>query len=281
MASWLAYIRQRFPIPVYVLVAGGLALSGAAVAGHELSPFALLVGFAGLVVFFFLLRLMDERKDYEKDKVAHPQRPLPSGLLDLGQVDRAIRLVAVAMISIAVFSAVLINVVSGVCYLLVTAYLWLMYREFFISKWLEPRPVVYAVTHQVVLIPLCYFCVTLSEPALISGGPPFFLSLFSLGAFFAYEVCRKLDPSASAILKTYLSVHGPTGAFLLVLAGMLVSAAGGMALDVENLILPVQVLLLLSLTVVWLRPSAYKIPEVLSALTLFAHLWALPLKTLL
>ena len=42
------------------------------------------------MLFFAELRLMDELKDYEKDLIAHPERPLPRGLLSREEVRAAV-----------------------------------------------------------------------------------------------------------------------------------------------------------------------------------------------
>lgn len=280
MAAWLIYTQERFPLLAYALIVGGFSLSGLTIAGtgFKVVPFA--TSFVGVMLFFALLRLMDERKDYDKDRVAHPERPLPRGVLQVARVEAVIRHGAWSMVGLGIVSAVLVNPVAGACYLLVTGYLWLMYREFFCGPLLEPRPVLYALTHQLVLLPLCYFCVLVADPGLLADPTPLYFSACVAGAFLGYEVCRKLDPQAHPILKTYLSVHGRGGTALLVLAAMTVAGLGAVALGVETLLLPLQALLLLSLGVIWIRPAAYKLPEKISGLTLLAHVYAVPVRAL-
>ncbi len=55
---------------------------------------------------------MDERKDFEKDKIAHPERPLPARLT-VAQVDRAIASLAVLLFAVAAAAGVLVNAVAG------------------------------------------------------------------------------------------------------------------------------------------------------------------------
>jgi 4-hydroxybenzoate polyprenyltransferase len=279
MAAWLTYLKERFPLPVYVPLVGGFCASGALLGGGRLAALPLAVSFIGLMLFFALLRLMDELKDYGKDQIAHPDRPLPRGLLSTAQVEHTIRLGAVAMLAWGLCAAVLTHTSAGDAYLLVTAYLWLMYREFYCGPWLEQRPLLYALTHQLILLPICYFCVLVFQPDLLTDPLPLYFSLCSLGAFLVYEVCRKLDPDAHPVLRTYLSVYGRSGTFIIVLLATLVAGAGAWALDLHRVLLPVEAVLLLSLTVLWLRPAAYKIPEGLAGLSLLVHLWAIPAKS--
>jgi hypothetical protein len=280
MSAWLTYLKERFPLPVYLLLVGGFSLSGLLVGGGEFATGPFAVSFGGMMLFFWLLRLMDELKDYAKDRIGHPERPLPRGLLGTGQVERAIRFGGIAMVGWSAGAALLANVAAGSCYLVVTAYLWLMYREFYCGGWLEQRPLFYALTHQVILFPLCYFCVLVARPELIADPLPFYFALCTLGAFFAYEVCRKLDPQAHPVLGTYLVVYGAARTFVIVLAATVVAGSGAVALGLHHLLLPVQGVVLLSLAVLWLKPGAYKIPETVAGVSLLLHLWAVPLQVL-
>ncbi len=275
MPVWLTYTIERFPPPVYLLVVGGFVLSGAAAAGAALAPIPIAWAGVGLLAFFFELRLMDELKDFEKDKIANPGRPLPRGLLSPELVRRAIGGIAAAM---AVLGVVLVGAVTpsaGVLYLLLTAYLWLMYREFYIGTWLSDRPILYAITHQVILLPMVAFAACCFVPEAWRLAPVWYMGMVSLGGFFAYEVCRKLDPLAHPVLKTYLSVYGPRGTVLLVFCALVVAAigAGLMGARAGIVLWPVEGLLAASLAILLACPNRYKIVEGVASISLLAHLW--------
>src|SRR3569833_4369137 len=87
-SPWLAYIRQRYPLGVYVLLSSGYVLTGWSLTHAPLTALAVTYGLACFMLFFFTLRLMDELKDYDKDVIAHPERPLPAGLLTREQARR-------------------------------------------------------------------------------------------------------------------------------------------------------------------------------------------------
>jgi len=275
VAVWLTFLRERLPLAVYVPLALGFTLSGVTLGGGlALQP--ALPGFIGLLAFFALLRLMDECKDLDKDRVAHPDRPLPRGLLTPAQVQRAIAIGAALMLAWALVTAWLASPAAGACYLLVTVYLWLMYREFYCGAWLEPRPLLYALSHQLILIPLAFYSILASTPAAQAAATALPFGLLLLGAFFAYEVCRKLDPEAHPVLRTYLRQYGRGRTALLVAATLLVAASGAAALDLGAFLWPIEAALLLSLALLWLRPDAFKIPEAIAGVSLLAHVWALP-----
>ncbi|MBX3039316.1 MAG: hypothetical protein KF789_01250 [Bdellovibrionaceae bacterium] len=286
MGAWLVFIRERLPIPAYGLLAGGLALSGWALS-NEAFDWKVLLGFVLIALFFAELRMMDELKDFKKDQIANPTRPLPRGVLKPIQVERAIRLLAIIM-AIAALILFSFSPTAGLLYGVVTIYLWLMFREFYIGSWLEQRMFLYGLSHQVILIPLSLFSFSLHSTAdIISAdlynSAGFDWALMVLGSFFGYEVCRKLDPKAHPMLRTYLHVYGAPKSGLIIIATAFVALAGAMMLADSlffgqvgfcALFLPLLTPLAFFLTYVVLRrPEKYKMVEGLATLSLILHIW--------
>lgn len=270
LKAWLAYIKERFPLPTYVLLAGGIAASSVWLGDanrKDLSSLwsirALITGF-GVILFFFTLRLMDELKDFAKDQIAHPERPLPRGLLSPLAVSKSIYWLVAVM---ATYGALL----SSPAYLILTAWLWLMYREFYVGQWLERSPLFYAVTHQVILLPLATFGAAAWSTELGS------YAIGVLGAFFTYEICRKLDPAAHPILKTYVSVYGYPKTLAIISMTSAVAAIGVFGLGMPWL-WAVEIMVPLSFILLLQRPKAYKLVEGLATLNLLIHLYAGTLK---
>ncbi len=271
--KWGLYFKERFPVVPNLLVAGGLAASAGRLA-PEFSWAAFAVAMVGAFLFTGELRLMDEIKDLDKDRVAHPERPLPRGLLTTTEVGRALRAVAVGMFVFAGLAALMGGWCSGALYALVTVYLLLMYREFFVGDWLGRRPLLYAISHQIVIVGLCFFAVDL-HPGPTPVATTFSFSWLILGSFFAYEICRKLDPSAHPILKTYLSVYGPRRSWALYTLCAALSAWGAYGLGIGPWLWPLQGALVLSGALLVWKPSRFKVVEGLATLSLLAHLWIL------
>ncbi len=217
MAAWLTYVKERFPIPVYLLLSGGVATTGLYADGQDASWPAVVLSVGGLFVWLGLLRLMDELKDYDKDVVAHPERPLPRGLLKIASVRKVIYGTGVLQLGIAGLCYALLGSPAAVLYLIATAFLWLMFKEFFIGKWLSQVPILYAVSHQVVMMPLVAFAAAAGRPEAWNEPVTWLAGACALGSFFTYEIARKLDPNAPRVLETYLIWHGRTAttAFLL------------------------------------------------------------------
>lgn len=275
MKKWIIYIKERFPIPVYLVLCGGFTFSGIFLFEKLFCWLSFFISYAGLLLFFFELRLMDELKDFEKDLVAHPDRPLPRALINQKSALRAIMYIIFAMIAYAALTAVLLNLQSAISYIAITIYLWLMYKEFFIGKWLDERPLLYAISHQIIIIAVCIFSITVIDPDKYLYPESLYLCLMILGSFFSYEICRKLDPTADKVLRTYLDVYGLKTTCLVVIASTCLAAIGATGLNLNLLLWPLEGLLVFSLVVILLKPNAYKIVEGMATISLFFHLWAI------
>ena len=170
------------------------------------------------MLFFVELRLMDEYKDFSKDLLAHPNRPLPRGLIQLSEFQLGIKIGIFALILFDLVLYVLGLHLAFALYSVVIIHLWLMYKEFYIGEWLNQYPIFYAISHQLILIPLCLFASSCEISKLIIHKNDYIYGVSVLFAFFSYEVCRKLDPSSHKVLKTYLQVYGMKGVNFIVLS---------------------------------------------------------------
>jgi len=273
MTRWLTYFKERFPLPVYLILACGLTLSGLFLDHGRFGWHGFLLSFFGLLLFFFQLRLMDEIKDYEKDVIAHPERPLPRGLVSVTEASRVIAVLMLGMLLYALASGFLANWTACLSYLAITGYLWLMYREFYTGGWLDERPFLYALTHQVITLFVAVFAVAVTRPQLALEPQTLYLGGMIIGAFLCYEVCRKLDPQAHPVLKTYLSVYGLTRTIAIAVLALLLAAYGAWGLGWQLILWPLEVVVFLSMLVLYLKPAAYKITEGMATLSLMVHLW--------
>lgn len=279
MRNWLTFFKERTPIASYLLITFGPATSGYALASNP-NALSLLLAFVGFFLFFLVLRMMDEYKDYDKDVLAHPKRPLPRGLIPLPQFKTGI---TVGMISLIAFDLLLL--LSGYknsfyLYSLVIIHLWLMYKEFYVAEWINARPLLYAITHQLILVTLCLYCISVYRPndLLAFSQLDIIYSLSVLFAFFSYEVCRKLDPGAHPVLKTYLSVYGIDGVIKIVSTLLVLHVCAIRFLFQGNayqyfFYLPI-LLLFLSLVALKSKKLKFKLVESLATLNLLIFLYS-------
>lgn len=277
MAGIVTFFKERLPLPVYFILAGGMSLSGLILGDGSWRHPSLWVSLASLLLFFVVLRCMDEYKDYDKDLVAHPDRPLPRGVISIAQIKTMIYGGVAGMILLACLTLFFHAPLAAACYLAIVGYLWLMYREFYAGDWLSKRPLLYAVTHQVILIPLCLFTPLLVQSDAGISREALLYALLILSSFFAYEICRKLDPNAHPVLQTYLAHYGPGITAAVVVFLTLVGAIAAYLLHLAHVVWPVQGILLASLALLRVAPFRYTFIESTATLSLVVHLWIIPL----
>jgi hypothetical protein len=281
LKNWLTYLGERFPIPSYLILSLGFAYSGALLSNSHPNPSRIALATLTLMLFFAELRLMDEFKDYQKDIIAHPERPLPRKLLDLGQVETVILTLFYSMVALGGTVTVMISPIAGLLLLSFTGYLWLMYKEFYVGEQLSRSPFVYAFTHQIIIIPICFFCIAVNDGTMDFNTPAIAYSFSVLGAFFSYEICRKLDPQANPILKTYLSVYGAKTTYAVVFLLLSLSFYWAPEIDAQSFLWPMEFIVGLSLMLVLIKPHRFKVAEAVATLSLIIHIWAMPIQLLI
>ncbi|MBD3883142.1 UbiA family prenyltransferase [Phormidium tenue FACHB-886] len=198
LKRWWSYQEERFPVvqnSILILVFSSsavcysLRLRGATIRLSEVLP-AILVAFFTLFLFFLQLRITDEFKDYQDDATYRPYRPVPRGLVSLREL--GVLGVAGGIVQLGFASAIGSPMV--LLLLLVWGYLGLMSQEFFVSRWLKAHPLVYMLSHAVIL-PLMALYATAWDWLVAQEAPSMSLGWFMGVSFFtslAIELGRKI-----------------------------------------------------------------------------------------
>jgi len=235
---WI-YQAERFPVLkngllIAVFASSGVTLSS--VLGRRTLPTLAAYGCAAFIAFglFFQLRVSDEVKDAEDDRRFRPERPVPRGLISLRV------LVSLALVVALLQAAVAVIYAPRVLALLLLVWVWmgLMAVEFFVPSWLRERPLVYLVSHMLIM-PLIDLWITGVEWLPRAGVPPFGLLpmlLLSFANGCVLEIGRKTwaPESERPGVETYSSLWGPGQAarswlLTLTVAGILVWLTGASA----------------------------------------------------
>ena len=280
-SRWAIYLKERFPLIPNLLAAWGMVYSAARLAlpaGASVPCGTFALALTGGMIFLAQIRFMDELKDFEKDKLAHPERPLPRGLFSPQEFERWIMIFQVLMGLTALVTGFLLNWTAALWFGVGTFYLYLMYKEFFVGKKLADFPLLYAITHQVITVPMLAFAFTAFVPESAQSLEFKFYSILLVSAFFAFEVARKLDPAAHPLLQTYLSRYGKTKTALLIAVTLTGVAWSSIQLGVGVFLLPLCALSLFSLSLIWFAPQKFKWAEGIMMLVLLMSLWCVPLK---
>ncbi|HCL58067.1 MAG TPA: hypothetical protein DHW82_13820 [Spirochaetia bacterium] len=227
---WL-YSKERFPILPVLLYSGAVFYAACFFVSFFGQPsfsfIQTLPGWATLFLVTLHLRLLDEHKDYEKDLKAHPDRLLSKGIISL----KELRILFWIVLGIEI----LINAFWGISRIAFwgALFLWslLMFKEFFIGKFLEKRIGLYLFSHQILVIFLGFYALSffmdfnLFNPKIF---PFSLLYLFGIMCFtMTYEIARKTwsHDREHEFADSYTKSWGIPGTFII--TQIIALAAGG------------------------------------------------------
>jgi 4-hydroxybenzoate polyprenyltransferase len=164
---WI-YQAERFPLkrhgPLITVFCGAAALYGARLVGGSPSLPVLLGAILCSGAFFLLMRIADEFKDRHDDQRCRPYRPVPRGLVSLQEL-------ALVALATALLQGLLVwRVAPDAWWLLLLTWGWfaLMGVEFLVPLWLRARPLLYTLSHMVI-VPLIAL-LALAMAVLPAGG---------------------------------------------------------------------------------------------------------------
>ena len=273
MKNIMQFMKERVPVVANLILAVGMILSVAATMGivPDLKE-SIFIGIS-LIIFITELRFMDELKDYDKDKIAHPDRPLPRGLVTKNQVNFLIKFSYALLLLCVAFSYMFFSLMAGHYLLVTSVWLFLMYNEFFLGESLSRSPILYAITHQVIIIPACLFAFAVfGQDSLTTNSIGF--CLLVLSSFFTFEVGRKMDPESNPILGTYLVHYGKMKTNLLITVLAAIGLYGTVILGKLWWwgMIPFS-LTVLTQARIWFQTSRFKDLEGMIALNLIFNMW--------
>jgi 4-hydroxybenzoate polyprenyltransferase len=279
---WWVYQRERFPLlghglPVAAFSFSAVCFSRLLRGGDGWPDWrAALVAYLTAFLFFLQLRIADEFKDFEEDARYRPYRPVPRGLVTLRELGWVGAGTAVMQLALALWlERSLALLLAGVW-----VYLVLMSKEFFAAKWLKARPIVYMLSHMMI-VPLVDLYATACDwwPAL--GRPPeglFWFVAVSYSNGLVIEIGRKIRAPADEEegVNTYSATWGMRTAVFVWLGVLVVTAVCAVvAVRPIGLVGPVAVwlgaLLAVAVVIAWgflraPRPGRGKRIELLSGL---------------
>lgn len=154
LKKYYQYTRERFPVPAVMIYSAALyylSYSFPVFLGstQTFNAGESLLGF--FVIFFslFHLRIFDEHKDYEKDRLAHPDRMLSRGVITLSDLRSLLVIIIILEFAISLYLGLMQTIIWGMIFV----YSLLMFKEFFVPEFLNKRIGLYLVSHQL-LVPI-------------------------------------------------------------------------------------------------------------------------------
>ncbi len=216
------YLEERFPlkdfIPLSVVFAVTVGMCvQVGICGYVKSPWSISAGFFAFLLFLLRLRLFDEFKDFEHDSLYYSTRPVPRGLITLQEL----KLFILLTLCVEILLATSKGASSLILFFLAFIYSLLMFKEFFVKKWLRQHFTAYIIVHEILVFPLFFYIFSLNGMPVAHIGQIYFwvLALFFGCQLFLLEVVRKIRPTELEIPSrdTYTAQYGIKRASVLVI----------------------------------------------------------------
>ncbi|WP_199333529.1 UbiA family prenyltransferase [Oculatella sp. FACHB-28] len=157
LGRWWTYLQERFPLVKNGLLIACFSFSAVSYSALLRGPIegrtslqtfgAACIAFLITFLFFLQLRIADEFKDYADDFRYRPYRAVPRGLVSLKELG----IVGISSAFIQLGLILALSPFLAPLLLLVWGYLGLMTKEFFVPAWLKGHPVVYMLSHMVIM----------------------------------------------------------------------------------------------------------------------------------
>ncbi|KAF9988160.1 hypothetical protein BGZ65_011513 [Modicella reniformis] len=294
--NWLKFFAERIALLVYILTAAGYVLSANYALSEGSTHLPLRPFFWTLIVeIFFLitLRVMDDLKDVDTDIAAHPERPLPRGLVTAREASFVVHTLVLVLVLNGIALAIVENLACGLLCILTTIYYYGMFKEFGCGHWLSARPIMYILSHQLVVLLMVLFPIAAFHGAsALKSILCWHVALLQFCGSFTFEVCRKLDPTAHEALNTYLVVYGKFKTFLMILFAVAIGFWASYVMAVEVIMWPFLGFLLLSILVLFWKqrtpgtplaegeapPKGHKTVELICMLITLLGMFIVPIK---
>ncbi|MCB1112964.1 MAG: UbiA family prenyltransferase [Chlamydiales bacterium] len=281
MERWYLFFRERLLSPYVLLLSLGLSLSGQFFGGAQFYFIPTLMTFIGMLLFFAMFHLIREIKDYPKDKVAHPDYPIPQGIITLPAAQAMFYRGQMVLYFFSVLLWIFFSQLAAFTFAVAAVYLWHIYKGFYFEEWMKRHPMTHAWVEQLVFLPLALFAVAMGSSFSALTISAFSWSLMMYGAFMTYELCRNLDPMAHPILVTYTQYYGYHKLFFYLAMTVIITFFSAISLGVAWILWPMEGVVLTALVVLYFNSHLHFLAYYSALVSLMLHAWSLFLVPLL
>jgi acyl-CoA synthetase (AMP-forming)/AMP-acid ligase II len=269
ITQWRHYVAERAPLGAMALIAGGVCFTAW---DKTVSVTSIGTVFVFLMVSLFLMRLYDEMKDCNKDRQAHPARPLARGLISLSDanaVGHTLFATLLALSTVLLFHSPLAGFAGG----LVLIWIRLIGKDFYLKSYLKSHLLLSTLIHQLVIFPLYFLPFALSPQT--DHRAYWFVSATFFGSLM-FEFTRKMGAKAAPDETNYTREYG-----IVTVASILCICAAGYAVSMSAIhfkaVAAVSALMMISALIPYcLRRSSSKPLEASAILSNLAAFWSSP-----
>lgn len=136
----------------------------------------------------FILRVLDEYKDYQSDLINNPHRVLQRGIVSLKEL--RILGFAALILEFAAFVGMKPDLITVGAFVFLNIWIFLMFKEFFVKDWLRQQLFLYSFLHLLVSPLITLVLILALDPAAAVMDFVLLMGLgFSVG--WVYEISRK------------------------------------------------------------------------------------------
>ncbi len=274
MNRWMTYFIERFSPVTSLLVITGIAVSGTVLGGGTFSSISFTVSCLFLFYLSFLLRLKNDLRDYDTDRVAFPSRALPRGVLHRKEVQAVVSILQYGLVLYIIVLFGMFGLMTKALLVITAVYYWLMQNNFYQGKTLDRKPFLKTAIQQGFIVPLVFLVISFAQNQVPCSSSCFAYALLLYGAFFTFEICRKLDPWSHPASQSLIHFFGFKKMYKAVVVLLLLSAIGAYWIGASLYLIPCQCAVFLSLTYLFKNPRRFSMTEFAASLSLIVHSWA-------
>jgi hypothetical protein len=275
MDRWLKFFTERFPLVNAAALVAGISLSGIYLSERIFLFLPFIFSFIGIVFILALLRLMEDMRNFDKDLVTRSHHPLPKVLITKHEAKLVIKAMQWILFAYGLLLCPLLGITASIIYIFIAAYFWLINKEFGIKQWISSHSMIYGVFKWLIILLIAIYSVAVMQPESIFNARVWSFALLLFGAFFCNDICSKLNPNDHPVLSTYIHHYGFRFVYNFAVIALALSAMGAIYLGLAPFLIPVEFIVLASLSVVFFQPMLFRMPQIMSSLSLMLHAWGL------
>lgn len=274
MDRWFSYFFERMNPLSSLLVIAGISTSTAILDYSLFNPINFM---ASCLVWFFLMFLFRIRNDldnFDKDKVAYPERPLQRGLIQKKEAEVVVKGLEGVLIFLGVAIFLYYGTWSRLLVFVIGCYFWLIRHNFYLGKRLDQRPLAKTLACQGILLPMILLSISFSHPQDLLTGKTLSYTLLLFGSFFTFELCRKLNPLVHPAAQSLIHFFGFKKVFRFILVALFISTVGAFGFGAASYLVPLQFLIFVALIYMFKNPRRYAFVQMLANISLVVHSWS-------
>ena len=208
------YQKERFPILIYGIYIFCIAFAVFCFCNYsgnlEINYYKLIPMFFVAFLQFFIIRIMDEFKDYEEDCKYRPYRPVPRGVISLNELKTLFIISMIVQTIITLF----LNFSGFIWLWILWIFFFIMSKGFFIKKFIDKHLLLEVFLDEIIII---FLGIYLASFIYIGKNIWIILSILYIVSW-VVEIARKIRAKESEEegVKTYTQVYGiPKAIFIL------------------------------------------------------------------